>query len=38
VVKEILTKTLKEDIIKLLLKEPETLQKLSKFKHPNLQN
>ena len=25
------------DIVKLLLKEPETLEKLNKFEHPNLQ-
>ena len=38
VVKEMLTKTQNEEVIKLLLKEPETLEKLSKFNHPNLQN
>ncbi len=27
-----------EETITLLLKEPKTLEKLSKFKHPNLQN
>ena len=37
VVKEMLTRKLSENVIKLLLKEPDTLQKLSKFKHPNLQ-
>jgi hypothetical protein len=33
-----LTKRLIEDVIKVLLKEPDTLHKLSKYKHPNLQN
>ena len=32
------TKKHSEDVIKLLLKEPDTLQKLTKYKHPNLQN
>ena len=32
------TSSHKEDVTKLLLKEPVTLQKLNKFKHPNLQN
>ena len=36
VVKEMLTQTQSPDIIKLLLKEPDTLEKLRKFKHPNL--
>lgn len=26
------------DVIQLLLKEPDTLEKLTKYKHPNLQN
>ena len=33
-----LTRKHSEETINLLLKEPKTLQKLSKFKHPNLQN
>ncbi len=33
-----LTRGKSEDLIKLLLKEPATLHKLSKYKHPNLQN
>ena len=38
VVKEMLTRQYSEDVIKkILLKEPEILQKLSDFNHPNLQ-
>ena len=37
VVKRMQTETRTKDILKLLLKEPETLYMLSKFKHPNLQ-
>ena len=33
-----LTRNHSEDMIALLLKEPKVLEKLSKFKHPNLQN
>ena len=33
-----LTENRNEETITLLLKEPKTLEKLSKFKHPNLQN
>ena len=33
-----LTKKHDEETIVLLLNEPKTLEKLSKFKHPNLQN
>ena len=33
-----LTKKHNEETISLLLKEPKTLEKLTKFKHPNLQN
>ena len=33
-----LTRNRTEDMIALLLKEPKVLEKLSKFKHPNLQN
>ena len=33
-----LTKKHDEETIFLLLNEPKTLEKLSKFKHPNLQN
>ena len=32
-----LTKKHNEETISLLLKEPKTLEKLTKFKHPNLQ-
>ena len=32
-----LTKKHDEETISLLLKEPKTLEKLTKFKHPNLQ-
>ena len=32
-----LTSTQSADIVKLLLKEPETLEKLNKYEHPNLQ-
>jgi hypothetical protein len=33
-----LTNIQNTNIIKLLLKEPETLEKLNKFEHPNLQS
>ena len=33
-----LTSTQSPDVIKLLKKEPETLEKLNKFEHPNLQS
>jgi hypothetical protein len=33
-----LTENRNEETITLLLKEPKTLERLSKFKHPNLQN
>ena len=33
-----LTRNRTEDMIALLLKETKVLEKLSKFKHPNLQN
>ncbi len=31
-----MSKIHKPDVLKLLLKEPETLDKLNKFNHPNL--
>ncbi len=33
-----LTSNRSEDMVTLLLKEPKVLEKLSKYKHPNLQN
>ncbi len=38
VVKECFTKDKDEKIKKLLEKEPDSLAKLAKYKHPNLQN